>query len=129
MLRSHWHPTEDHNKCVAIMAYRIGVKPGRALSTMGMIVGIAFVLLGIFVAIPMAGLFGIFWTIVALAITLYHGYNAFSSKGAATYDVNIDGGNATSQLDADLRKLAKLKDDGLLSPAEFEQKRAELMRR
>lgn len=96
---------------------------------MGMIVGIAFVLLGVLVAIPLAGIFGIFWTVVALAITFYHGYNAFSSKGAATYDVNVEGGNATSQLDADLRKLAKLKDDGLLSAAEFERKRAALMRR
>jgi hypothetical protein len=110
------------------MSYRVGVKPGKALSAIGMIVGIAFVLLGIFVAIPLAGPFGILWTVVALAITLYHSYNAFSSRGAPTYDVNIDGGDATAQFDADLRKLAKLKEDGLLSAAEFEKKRSDLMR-
>jgi hypothetical protein len=32
-------------------------------------------------------------------------------------------------LDAGLRKLAKLKEDGLLSDQEYEQKRAEIMRR
>ena len=111
------------------MSYRIGVKPGKALSAIGMCTGVAFVLFGIFVAIPLAGIFGILWTAVALAITVYHAYNAFSSKGAPAYDVNIDGGDAMAQFDADLRKLAKLKDDGLLSAAEFEQKRSKLVRR
>lgn len=41
---------------------RIKVKPGKTQSRMGFIVGLLFVVFGIFVAIPTFGLFGIVWT-------------------------------------------------------------------
>jgi hypothetical protein len=111
------------------MTYHVGVKPGKSSSVLGMFVGGVLVLFGVVVAIPLAGFFGIIWTIVALAITVFHAYNAFSARGVSAYEVNIDSQDRTTQFDVDLRKLAKLRDDGLLTSAEFERKRAELMRR
>ena len=111
------------------MAYRIGVKPGRAASIVGMVVGSLFVLLGIAVIVPTFGAFGLLWTAVAGAIALFYAYNFFSSRGVSTYEVNVESPDSVDDLDASLRKLARLKDDGLLSDQEYEQKRAEVMRR
>ena len=72
------------------MSYRIGVKPGRALSVLGMVVGLGFVIFGLAVAIPLAGIFGIFWTVIAAAITIFYAYNAFSSRGVSAYEVNVE---------------------------------------
>ena len=47
---------------------RIKVKPGKTQSKMGFIVGILFVILGVFVVIPTFGLFGLIWTGVATMI-------------------------------------------------------------
>ena len=41
---------------------RVRVKPGKAQSAMGFIVGIVFVLIGLFMVVPMFGLFGLMWT-------------------------------------------------------------------
>jgi hypothetical protein len=111
------------------MSYRIGVKPGKATSVLGMVVGGLFVLLGITVIIPLFGAFGVLWTAVAGAITLFYAYNCFSNRGVSAYEVNVDSPGGVDDLDANLRKLARLKDDGLLTEQEFEQKRAEILRR
>ena len=111
------------------MSYRMGVRPGRAISALGMIVGGLFVLLGLGLIIPLFGLFGLVWTAVAVAITLYHAYNFFSGRGVSAYEVNVDSPDNVDDLDASLRKLANLKADGLLSEQEYEQKRAEIVRR
>jgi hypothetical protein len=111
------------------MAYRIGVKPGKAASAMGMFVGTLFVILGILVVVPTVGVFGMVWTAVAAAIALFYAYNLFSSRGASAYEVNVESPERVDDLDSSLRKLAKLKDDGLLTDEEFEKQRADLMRR
>jgi hypothetical protein len=94
-----------------------------------MVVGGLFVLLGVVLIVPLFGLFGLVWTAVAAAITLYHGYNFFSGRGVSAYEVNVDSPGNVEDLDTALRKLAKLKADGLLSDQEYEQKRAEIVRR
>jgi len=43
----------------------IKVKPGKTQSLLGFVVGILFVILGITIVIPMFGLFGILWTVMA----------------------------------------------------------------
>jgi hypothetical protein len=111
------------------MSYRMGVRPGKAISALGMVVGGLFVLLGVVLIAPLFGAFGLVWTAVAGAIALYHAYNFFSDRGVPAYEVNVDSPGSVESLDASLRKLAKLKADGLLSDQEYEQKRAEVMRR
>ncbi len=111
------------------MAYRIGMKPGKAVSVLAMVVGCLFILLGLFVIVPIFGLFGVVWTVVAAGITLFYAYNLFSGRGASLYEVDVESPKSVDDLDASLRKLAKLKQDGLLSDAEYEQKRAEALQR
>jgi hypothetical protein len=111
------------------MAYRIGVKPGKAASAAGMVVGGLFILLGVAVVIPTFGAFGLVWTAVAGVIALYYAYNFFSSRGLSTYQLDVESPEGVEDLDASLRKLARLKADGLLTDEEYERKRAEILRR
>ena len=48
---------------------RVTYRPGKTAGVFGIIWGGIFVLIGIFVAIPHFGAFGILWTLMALAIT------------------------------------------------------------
>ena len=63
----------------------IKVKPGKTQSLLGFVVGILFVILGITIVIPMFGLFGILWTVVAGFGVFFHYKNAFTEKGMATH--------------------------------------------
>ena len=60
---------------------RIRVKPGRAQSRMGFFAGLLFCLIGVFMVIPIFGVFGIFWTLMAVIITALSGINAFPIRG------------------------------------------------
>src|SRR3954447_18185338 len=106
------------------MSYRMGVRPGKAVSAVGMVVGGLFVLLGLVLIVPLFGAFGLAWMAVAAAIALFPAYNFFD-RGVSTYEVKVDSPGDVGGLDADLRKVAKLKADGLLTDQEYEQKRAE----
>jgi hypothetical protein len=110
------------------MSPRIRIRPGRPVSLLGMVVGLVFIGLGVAVVIPLFGPFGVFWTLVAAGIALYHGYNFFSGRGASAYDVDVEGRDAGEDFDAKLRKLARLKEDGLLSEEEYQRKRDEIVR-
>ena len=74
------------------MSKKVRVKPGKGQSMMGFIVGILFCLIGVFVVIPSAGIFGVFWTLMALIITITNAMNAFTDKGVATHEIVIDDG-------------------------------------
>jgi hypothetical protein len=109
------------------MPYRIGVRPSKAASLIGMLAGGIFVVLGLTVIVPIFGAFGVVWTCVAALITLFYAFNFFSAKGVSTYEIDVGSPNQVEDLDAGLRKLAKLKEDGLISEEEHARKRAELM--
>ena len=66
---------------------RVTYRPSKTGSAFGGIVGIIFVLIGLFVIIPtssMAGgfalIFGILWTAIAAGITIMNFYQAFGKK-------------------------------------------------
>lgn len=122
------------------MRRNIKVKPSKQSSTVGFIGGLIFVLIGIFIAIPNFGLFGLFWTGVAVLITITHGVNAFGEKGIPTeeiyieddYDHNIQVSREKSEekemdFEEKLRKLKALKDDGIISDVEYEMKRVDIL--
>lgn len=128
------------------MARRIKVKPGKGQSKMGFVVGIIFVLIGVFFAIPTFGLFGVFWTAVAGFIAYSHYKNGFSDEGMATHEIIIDDDNATydhsytngygdyeapntsgDDIEAKLKKLDSLYNQGLITSEEYEQKRKEFL--
>ncbi len=116
----------------------IRVKPSKASSLFGMIVGTIFVFVGLFVVIPTAGMFGVFWTLMAVAITGVQAYNFFGDKGVASWEIDIDNGTDTEtnsqskpindDFEIRLRKLNRLKEDGLITDEEFQKKREEILR-
>ena len=121
-------------------AKRVKVKPGKAQSKMGFIVGLVFVGIGIFVASPTFGLFGIFWTAIAAFIAYSHYKNGFTDEGFPTHEIIIDedelsamreeGGSgdfAGDDIEARLKTLASLYDQGLITGEEYEAKRKEIL--
>ena len=134
------------------MSKKIKVRPGKTQSKAGFIVGIAFCLIGVFVAIPMAGLFGVLWTGVAAWITYSHYRNGFTDKPISNRVIEIedDGNSATVRtgvfddfrtsydvsMEADgediegrLRKLQSLYQQGLITAEEYEKKKQEILDR
>ncbi|WP_144933233.1 SHOCT domain-containing protein [Paenibacillus sp. 32O-W] len=118
------------------MFYRGRVRPSKPASFLGMIVGIVFVIIGFTMVMPMGGIFGVLWTVIAIAITGYHGYNLFSSQGAAEWEVDVRPDRPLNRsmeeagvdFEEKLRKLERLRREGLITEEEFKQKRDEVMR-
>ena len=113
---------------------KIKVKPGKTQSKMGFIVGILFVILGVFVVIPTFGLFGLIWTGVAAMIAFTHYKNGFSDEGVATHEIIIEDGVETTpdhesgeDIEAKLIKLNSLYDQRLITKEEYDEKRKELL--
>ena len=111
------------------MKRKITYRPSKAQSVFGGVVGVIFVLIGLFVAIPQAGLFGLFWTGVAVIITGMNFYHAFG-KGYIGPDIEItDGAQSPMESPEDrLKKLQSLYDQRLITPQEYEEKRREILR-
>jgi len=72
------------------MSRKIHVRPGKGQSKFGFAVGIIFCLIGLFVAIPMFGLFGILWTAFAGFITYVNYRNGFTNKQIDSRVIEID---------------------------------------
>ena len=134
------------------MSKKIKVRPGKTQSKAGFIVGSAFCLIGVFVAIPMAGLFGVLWTGVAVWITYSHYRNGFTDKPISNRVIEIedDGNSATvrtgvfddfrtsydvsmetdsEDIEGRLRKLQSLYQQGLITAEEYEKKKQEILDR
>ena len=122
---------------------RVRVKPGKAQSAMGFVMGIVFVLIGLFMVIPVFGLFGLLWTGMAVVITVINGLNAFGKKGVPTmeiYSEEEDEPLSPAREDHDhipstalppqerLEQLKTLKEAGLLTDEEYRNKREEILK-
>ena len=122
---------------------RVRVKPGKAQSAMGFIMGIVFVLIGLFMVVPLFGLFGLLWTGMAVVITVINGLNAFGKKGVPTmeiYSEEEDEVPSPAREDHDhipstalttkerLEQLQTLKEAGLLTDEEYRNKREEILK-
>ncbi len=112
---------------------KIQVRPGKGSSGMAFVVGIIFCAIGLFVAIPMAGVFGILWTLIAVVITVFHGINTFSDKGASFHEITIEeeqeqeafSGQRTAE--ERLTELRRLYESGLITGEEYETKKKEIL--
>lgn len=114
------------------MRRKVTYRPSKTQSILGGVVGVIFVFIGLFVAIPQAGLFGLFWTAVAVAITATNFYHAFG-KGYIGPDIEIsDEGSSLPPTAEDpegrLKKLQALYDQRLITPEEYEEKRKEILK-
>jgi hypothetical protein len=93
-----WGTSEERAEGEEVMPYRIGVRPSKPVSLLGMIVGGLLVVLGIVLVMPNFGICGLTWTALAGAITVYHGYDFFSTRGISTYEVYIEPKQSDSTL-------------------------------
>ncbi|HOB34308.1 MAG: SHOCT domain-containing protein [Firmicutes bacterium] len=110
------------------MHRRIRVRPGRAASVAGVIAGAAMVIIGLTTVTNLFGLFGIIWTLIAVAITVMHAINAFTEKGMPVYEVNVEGDNRREEdYTRQLLRLKQLKDDGIITETEFNMKKQEIL--
>lgn len=114
---------------------RIKVKPGKTQSKMGFVVGILFVVLGIFVVIPTFGLFGLIWTGVAAMIAFTNYKNGFSDEGVATHEIVIEDSmempntyDDREDIEAKLIKLNSLYEQRLITKDEYDDERKELLK-
>jgi len=107
---------------------KVKVKPSKPNSLLAAIVGVVFVIIGITTFLPMAGFFGVIWTLVALGITGYHLFNLFSKKGVGIYEVDVEENRDTTDFDDQLRRLKKLYDDGIITGEEYEAKKDEILK-
>lgn len=114
---------------------KIKVKPGKTQSKIGFIVGILFVILGVVVAIPTFGLFGLIWTGVAAMIAFAHYKNGFSDEGVATHEIIIEDGMDVTEIhdtgediEEKLMKLNSLYEQRLITKEEYDEKRKEFLK-
>ncbi len=118
------------------------VKPTKQAGIIGVVMGALFLVFGcaMFVLIgqdegvemPVLLLFGIFWVLVCLGLIVFSALN-IKKSGMAMIRVENEpdpAGPAPSREEPmdRLRKLEGLRKDGLISAAEFEVKREEIMR-
>lgn len=131
------------------MRRRVTYRPSKAQGIFGMVWGGVFILIGLFVAVPTFGPFGLLWTIAAIAITAMNGYQAFG-KTYAGPEINIEeedpgrpgetppfspdagGHNHISSVGPSaqtrLEQLETLKGAGLITEQEYRQKRQEILK-
>jgi len=135
----------------------IHYKPSKPQATMGFIIGVVFIVIGLGMVIPMTfvsgsafiGLFGVAWTGIAVYNTVIYGKYLFGSKDGKSE--NIFGGyevteepaeDASFRVDsvdhehitaagldakARLEQLETLKKAGLLTAEEYAEKRKEIL--
>lgn len=112
---------------------RVTYRPGKSAGVFGIVWGGIFVLIGLFVAIPTFGAFGILWTVGAAAITIFNAYQAFG-KGyqgpEISFEEDPDAAAAPPEggaVEQRLQQLRSLYDQRLITQEEYEEKRKEIL--
>ena len=108
--------------------YNASLKQSKPVSALGFFGGLIFIGIGVFIAIPTFGTFGVFWTLIAAGITIYHGYGFLSKKGVALYDVEINR-TPTNQksLSDKLKEIDEAKRLGQISESEYRTARNRIL--
>ena len=132
------------------MKRNIKYRPNKAVGVFSVVWGCVFILIGLLVAIPVFGAFGLLWTVAAIAITVFNAFQAFGKKYMGP-DITVeDEGPAFSRPDpsfdpraADhehitevsyghtpqkrLEQLETLREAGLIDDEEYREKRKEIL--
>lgn len=112
------------------------IKPSKSVSKISFIVGIFFCLFGIgfiwtslnIIGSPIMLPFALLWTAIAFFNTYRSYKNGFTDEGMAYYEIDSDDKNEEhSDFEDKLRKLNRLKNEGLISASEFKEKRDAIM--
>lgn len=125
---------------------RVTYRPSKAQGAFGVAVGAIFVVIGVVMVIPIFGLFGVLWTLIAVGITAMNAYQAFgknytgpqitieedeeprrgpSSSAPQTHD-HIP--STSLDVKGRLEQLKELKEAGLLTQEEYDKKRQEILK-
>ena len=108
---------------------RVTYRPNKAQATFGGIVGLVFVVIGAVVAIPTFGLFGIFWTLIAIGMTVFNFYQAFGKKYVGPeIRIEDDAEPAGSTAAHRMAQLQDLYDQGLVTDEEFQAIRQKILK-
>ena len=119
------------------MSRKIKVSPGKGQSKVGFFAGLVFCFIGLIIVIPTFGPFGIFWTMIAVIITIMNGKNAFTEKGITTHEITIDelyhpdqdtsfvSNNKSSE--QRLSELQGLYDKGMITYDEYQEQRKRIL--
>ena len=118
------------------MSKKIYVKPSKSQSKIGFFAGLIFCLIGVFLVIPTFGIFGIFWTLIAVLITYSAWRGGFSEKGVAHSVIEIEDTDDTAQnrsntketVEERLKSLRSLYDQQFVTKEEYEQKKKEILK-
>ena len=99
---------------------RVTYRPSKAGSVFGGVVGIIFVCIGLFVAIPAFGPFGVLWTLLAAGITIASFYQAFGKKYTGP-EIHIEDEECGKPEDVQqrLETLRALYEQKLITPEEY----------
>ena len=113
------------------MKKRIAFRPSKSNGIFGAVFGAVFVVIGLTIAIPVFGVFGVLWTLGAVAITGMNLYQAFGESYAGPrIEVEDDGEESGSQdIKQRLEQLESLRESNLISEEEYQQKRQEILGR
>lgn len=123
---------------------RITYKPSgasRVGAVINMVVGLAFMVIGITLIIPVSVAFGVIWCLICAAMVITSGYLAFGGTKHISPEVYIEdeetgnarstepdsAGTEASGIEERLIKLTNLHDKGLITDAEYEKKRQEIL--
>ena len=124
------------------MKRRITYRPNKVTGTVAVIWSGLFVLIGVFVVIPVFGPFGLLWTLVAASITGINAYQIFGKKYTGP-EIHIEDEEPASRsrmethdhipstaLDAKrrLEQLQSLKSAGLIDGQEYRQKWEQILK-
>ena len=89
------------------------IKPSKPASAVGLVAGLVFVGIGLFVVVPHTGAFGVLWTLFAVVITVIHGANLFSARGIADEVGELDTTGSISDAPSPSSKTAEQRLDDL----------------
>ena len=108
------------------------IKPSKPISAIGMVIGIVFVLIGLLVVIPNAGVFGVIWTLFAAIGVVYNGANLFTEEGVPHEVVDFEGDLSSvkneESVESRLEELESLKRKGLINDREYQQQREKILK-
>ena len=126
---------------------RVTYRPSKVQGAFGVAVGAIFVVTGLGMVIPVFGLFGVLWTLVAVGITAMNAYQAFGKnytgpqitieedelprRGASPSPAPETHNHISStalDVKGRLQQLKDLKEAGLLSQEEYDKKRQEILK-
>lgn len=86
-----------------------------------------FLVIGLFIVIPQAGWFGVWWTFIALIVVGIQAFRYWQFQSLLEKEFFIDKIKRCPSLEERLKKLKSIYQKGYISKAEYEQRKKEIL--